>query len=326
MEIKRTGLLALASAATLAWSASSVAFTTAPMPTQFDQYMLELVNDLRANPQGWADTYLSGNLNEGLAAGTLGSGPRQPLAWDPHLFQAAYSHSRDMLDNDFFDHQGSDGSSPHQRMANAGYPFTGASGSGENLAARGDSTFTSVTTSTTKQLVVDLFVDTGISGRGHRLNLLQDNFENVGISVQFDPSWGGFGSASFPSVIATQDFAYNSEGPYLTGVAFDDSVVDDDFYTPGEGLAGLDVVVKDQAGNVVGTTTTINTGGWQLALPAGTYDVLIDGRLAGDNVSLGSAGVKVDYVAAVPLPPAVLLFGGAIAGLAGLRKKQEKSA
>lgn len=321
MEIKRKGLFALAGIATLGWSVCNPAFSAVLAPTQFDQYMLELVNDLRANPQGWANDYLSGDLSEGLAPGTLGINSRQPLAWHSSLFQSAHGHSKDMLDNDFFGHTGTDGTSPHDRMDNAGYPFTGSWGSGENLAVRGNSTFTGVSTETTKQLVVDLFVDTGIAGRGHRLNLLQDNFENVGISVQFDSAWGGFSSGTLPSVIATQDFAYNSEGPYLTGVAYDDSVVDDDFYTPGEGLSGLDVVIKDLSGNVVGSTTTMDTGGWQLALNSGTYDVYINGQLAGDDVVLESANVKVDYVAAVPLPPAVFLFGGAVLGLAGMRRQ-----
>jgi hypothetical protein len=39
--------------------------------TNYDQYALELVNRARLNPQGEADLYLSGNLNEGLAPGTI---------------------------------------------------------------------------------------------------------------------------------------------------------------------------------------------------------------------------------------------------------------
>lgn len=47
--------------------------------------------------------------------------PALPL--DPRLARAAQRHSEDMATNDFFDHIGSDGSDPWQRMRDAGYPL-----------------------------------------------------------------------------------------------------------------------------------------------------------------------------------------------------------
>ena len=55
-----------------------------------------------------------------------------PLAMNTALNKAALGHSEDMARNDFFDHTGSDGSSPWERMTRAGYQFSEA---GENIAA-----------------------------------------------------------------------------------------------------------------------------------------------------------------------------------------------
>ena len=56
-------------------AAVTVGLLALPQPAAADailsQYMLELVNALRANPQSLADLHLSGDLNEGLAPGTI---------------------------------------------------------------------------------------------------------------------------------------------------------------------------------------------------------------------------------------------------------------
>jgi serralysin len=63
-------------------------------PTAQEQYMLELINRARLNPQAEADRSLGGNLNEGLAPGTISTKPKQPLAFDLKLEQAAQGHSQ----------------------------------------------------------------------------------------------------------------------------------------------------------------------------------------------------------------------------------------
>ena len=52
-----------------------------PQPTAQDQYMLELVNRGRANPQGEADLYLNGNLNQGLPSNTISTNAKPPLVF-----------------------------------------------------------------------------------------------------------------------------------------------------------------------------------------------------------------------------------------------------
>jgi uncharacterized protein YkwD len=58
-------------------------------------------------------------------------GPAPPVSWSGSLAMAAYLHSEDMAFNNFFNHTGSDGSSPGQRISLQGYPWMTC---GENIA------------------------------------------------------------------------------------------------------------------------------------------------------------------------------------------------
>jgi len=57
--------------------------------------------------------------------------PVPPLQPDARLARAAARHARDMLEHDFFEHRGSDGSTPATRVRAAGYRFRLV---GENIA------------------------------------------------------------------------------------------------------------------------------------------------------------------------------------------------
>ncbi len=292
--------------------------------SSFDQYTLELLNQMRVNPQAAANTYLSGNLNEGLPAGTISSTAKQPLAWDLNLVTAAQGHTSDMISNNFFAHTGSDGRSPFQRMNDAGYNFQTA---GENLSTRGDSTLTAITAELTKQMNIDLFVDSGVSGRGHRTNMLSNNFESVGISVGFSSSYTPLGG--LPGGVVTVDFGANSNGSFLTGVAYND-LDSDNFYSPGEGLGGLTVTAYNAGtSDVVAATTTLDAGGYTLNLGNGLYDVEITGalgRVFEQGIVLGDENIKLDYnnynVSAVPVPAAIWLFASSLIGFGVFSKRR----
>src|SRR5689334_21580335 len=71
-------------------------------PTNYEQYLLELINRARANPSAEAARDHV-DLNEGLAAGTITTATKHPLAFNPFLINSALGHSQDMLDHDFFD-------------------------------------------------------------------------------------------------------------------------------------------------------------------------------------------------------------------------------
>src|SRR5690349_7486538 len=94
-------------------------------PTAYEQYFLELVNRARLDPAGEAARFGMG-LNDGLAAGTISATPKQPLASNPALLDAADAHSAWTLATDTFSHTGANGSSPGDRMGAAGYAFSGS--------------------------------------------------------------------------------------------------------------------------------------------------------------------------------------------------------
>src|SRR5689334_571079 len=104
--------------------------------TAVDQYLVEMINRARLDPAAEA-ARLGIDLNQGLAAGTLTAAVKQPLAVNLKLVQAAHNHDVWMLDNNVFSHTGVNDSSPGDRMAAAGYSFTGSWTWGENIAWRG---------------------------------------------------------------------------------------------------------------------------------------------------------------------------------------------
>ncbi len=262
---------------------------SAVYPTNVEQYLVELINRGRANPAAEASRY-GINLNEGLAAGTISTAAKQPLAINPNLTDGARSHSQWMIDTDNFSHSGAGNSSPGDRMKSAGYVFSGSWAWGENIAYRSGSAGTSLTATLHK----DLFVDAGIADRGHRTNLMNANFREIGAGEVA----GQFGSYNVEMI--TEDFAKSGSGVFLTGVAYKDSVTKDNFYTPGEGLAGVTITAKKGDGTTY-KTTTWSTGGYSLPVSAGTYTVTASGGaltapISYGSVSVGSENVKRDFI------------------------------
>ena len=89
-------------------------------PTDYDQYMLELINLARNDPAAEAARY-GIDLNEGVpVSDTMSTDAKQPMAFNGNINDAAQDHSQWMLDNDVFSHTGASGSSPSVRMTSAG--------------------------------------------------------------------------------------------------------------------------------------------------------------------------------------------------------------
>lgn len=238
-------------------------------PTAYEQYMLELINAERAE------------------AGV------QPLAFETHLNAAADSHSSWMIATDTFSHTGSGGSTPVQRMTSAGYSLTGSWATGENIA------WASTRAPSGYQDEVQLLHTNLMNSPGHRANILNGSFKQVGIGFAVGPyqSWNG--------AFVTQDFAKSGTKSFLTGVAFDDKD-GDHFYDPGEGLSGMTVTAVGTGGAHF-TASTMSAGGYDLALPAGTYSVTFSGSGFASitrSVTIGSNNVKLDLVDPVVTPPA----------------------
>jgi uncharacterized protein YkwD len=256
-------------------------------PNAHEQLMLELINRARANPNAEVQRNPQvDTLNEGLATGTITTAAKQPLAFSVPLIDAARRHSQWMLDTDTFSHTGVNGSNPGQRMQAAGYSFTGNWTWGENISWAGTSGTPDVTKSVAQQH------DGLFDSPGHRVNLMNTNFKEIGLGVLT----GKF--ANWNAVMVTQKFARSGSNSFLTGVVYTDAIANDDFYTVGEGLGGITVRAIRQSDQRVFSTTTFGSGGYQIPLSAGTYTVeFLGGSLnqtVTRTVTMGDLNVKVD--------------------------------
>lgn len=232
-----------------------------PQHSAHEQYLLELINAERAK------------------AGV------QPLAFDNDLSEAAEGHSRWMLATDTFSHTGSGGSSPTQRMKAAGYTLAGSWATGENIA------WATTRSPTGYNDEIQLLHNNLMNSSGHRANILNGNFREVGLGFEV----GDYRGRS--SGFVTENFAKTGSDLFLTGVAIDDKD-GDRFYDPGEGLSGLTITAKSSTGTTF-TTKTMAAGGYDLALKPGTYTVTFSGagiEASTRTVSVGSKNVKLDLV------------------------------
>ena len=218
-------------------------------PTDFEQLMLELVNEARADPVAEAEA-LGIDLNQGLAAGRISRDAKPPLAFHPLLIEAARGHSDWMLAEGVFSHTGSGGSSPTQRAAALGYPFQVV----ENIAYR----------STTGVLDFEESVydnhDGLFKSPGHRVNLMNPAYSVVGLGVRR----GSYRDANAQMVSQGFSEGGNStdSGPFLLGVVFDDKN-GNGVYDPGEGVPG--VRVEPDFGGYYAVTSA--SGGYAVPLP-----------------------------------------------------------
>lgn len=263
---------------------------SAVYPTVAEQYMLELINHARANPTAAAGAH-GIDLNEGLAAGTISTTAKQPLAFNPDLTTAATSHTTWMLQTGNFEHD--EGSAdPGAQMQSAGYSFTGSYTWGQNIAWSGSSPDVPDLDTTTAQLESNLFVDSNEPGRGHRINLLNPAFQEIGIGIES----GTFDS--YNAVMATQDFAVTGTQAFLTGVAYTDAD-GSGLYAPGEGIGSITVTATLTSDGATFSTTTWAAGGYTMPLAAGTYAVTATGVGLGTvnfgNVVIGTQNVEADF-------------------------------
>jgi uncharacterized YkwD family protein len=105
-----------------------------------------------------------------------------PLRIHSRLNAAAQAHSNDMARNNFMSHTGSDGSSPFDRMKRYGYNYRWA---GENVAA-GQSSPQDVMRS-------------WMNSPGHRKNILNGNFRDIGVGYARGGRYGTYWTQKFGS-------------------------------------------------------------------------------------------------------------------------------
>ncbi len=258
-------------------------------PSDLEQYQLELINRARLDPAGEAER-LGISLNAGLAAGTITTDAKQPLAFNSELNDAASRHSDWMLSQDVFSHTGAGGSDAGDRMRAAGYDFERNWSWAENIA------WQSVTASTTGSGSTGAIHDGWISSPGHRANLLDEDFREIGLGIL----QGEFtsGSTTYDALMVTQNYAVSGGDKFLTGVAYRDSD-GDDFYSPGEGMSGLQLSIH-KIGGIKEVVTTTSSGGYQATLDSGSYDITLSGGPVSAPVTvtldIADQNVKLDMV------------------------------
>jgi len=281
--------------------------TRAADPTSSQQYWLELMNRMRMNPAAELELLTNYSIpgsafaspssdNSDVAAAlqyygtsasllasqwsTLVAAPA--LAWNGVLSNSAATYSDVMVDEDQQAHD-LDGLDLNTRVENAGYG-TNYLDLGETLFATSQSPFHGHAA-----FAIDWGDDDSNPGNGfgtgiqnpayHRIFMMDPIFKEVGIGYQTQ-SLAGNTNVTGP-IVVTQHFGnhYRYTGSafvadaFLTGSVYEESVLADNFYTPGEGLGGRAVFIYDNATNALLKTGTTNS--------AGGYNILLDGLVNG---------------------------------------------
>lgn len=273
-------------------------------PTVEEQYTLELINRARANPKAEGirlvdtpDPDVQGaisffSISKNLVKSQFDTYPsRPPLAFHPKLIDCARGHSKDMKDNDFQSHSGSNGSSMTDRINKVAY--SGWTGIGENVFSYAKSMW---------HAHAGFNIDWGADNQvtlGHRKNIM--NYEGslyteIGVGVLEDNNPG----TQVGKYIITHNFGARGD-KYITGVAYKDNN-NNGFYDMGEGLAGIKVELSK--GNYFAITST--SGGYAIPVTGLTGSVTVTATGAGlggvvtKTVSLQGQNVKVDITSALP--------------------------
>jgi len=246
--------------------------------TAAEQFLLELVNRARLDPGGEAARQ-GIDLNAGLAPGTLDGAPRQPLAANAALTQAARDHGDWMIASDVFSHDGAGGSTAFERIAAAGYDAVTA---GENLAL-----YRVLPGPVDGDAAIEVHHDGLFESPSHRTNLLHGPYREVGIGQRTGP-WTIDG-AEWSASVAVEKFGAAGTGAFLTGVAYV-APAGAGGYAIGSGAAGVAVAA---AGT---TATTAAAGGYALALGTAPGWSAVEIGAASARVRLTGENVKLDHV------------------------------
>jgi uncharacterized protein YkwD len=270
-------------------------------PSNEAQYMLQVINLVRTNPQA-AVQYIQSNITPDITLtlnhygvdlnatlNALASSKAQPpVAWNAQLAQSAQSHSQDMATNGFQSHNGSDGSTPPQRMQAAGY--TDPTSDGENVYAYAQSV---------DQAMEAFLLDWGVSDAGHRSNIQQpdvssrDAYRDAGIGLV-----AASGPNSTGPLVVTQDFgAQTGEKAQVVGVVFNDARGTGS-YAMGEGVGNVQLTAVNLATGQVSSTQTWASGGYELALDPGHYQLIAsqnDRVIGSRTIDISNVNIEQDF-------------------------------
>ncbi len=321
-------------------------------PSDDEQLMLELINRARANPQAEGQRLvglLQADPTLRAAAGSLdvsaflqeidSYGPRPPLAFDPRLIAAARDRDALMLAANAQEHSPSGAvvTGASGWLDSDGQPFFPADGqswtAAENIFAYSGNVADRSTSQVVEYFEAAFLLDWGNPDFGHLKNLMlpgpsQAQAEGtlpiaeigIGLLTGVSPTAPPPASAELASNdglnvgpdLVTQEFAWRRGDPFLTGVAYQDRD-GGGFYSPGEGLGAVTISAVGLHGEGTFSTTTWDSGGYSLKLPAGTFAVTASGGALSapstTTVTIGTDNVGWDIVEpkapAIPASPVV---------------------
>lgn len=275
-------------------------------PTPREQELLEMLNRFRTNPQGELNILLNTknqdvqdalnffNVNLTVLKQQFDQLlPAQPLAWNASLRGAAIAHSNAMLAADEQTHQAPGEAGLADRVKAAGYA---------NMAEAGENVFAFATSMFDAHagFAIDWGNDTdGIQNPpGHRDNMMNDDYREIGMGIIDAPSNKDVGP-----ILVTQDLAnrFDLGNSFFLGVVYND-LNHDNQYNAGEGISNATITLSGTPGTF--STTSMSAGGYQIQVPAGTYNVtatspFLGGTISLNNITVGSKNVKQDFTPAM---------------------------
>jgi uncharacterized protein YkwD len=125
------------------------------------------------SPQGLLETEEGARAVREAIAALRRTAPMSPLERSPGLGAAAHDLVRDQGTSGDMGHEGSDGSTPGDRVSRHGRWDGGIS---ENISYSGYATVGG------RDVVIQLLVDDGVRSRGHRHNILDPDMRFVGVA------------------------------------------------------------------------------------------------------------------------------------------------
>jgi hypothetical protein len=264
-------------------------------PSAVETLYLERLNDARANPAAYGAS---------IGLNLSGVAPAPPLSFNTTLVLVARTHSQDMNDRGYFDHNTPEGIGPIQRIAMAGLRFRSAE---ESISAGGAGTMTIFDKSGPHQVAAlfpytpddslrDLILDTVSPTLGHRTHLLALDAtarDQRLVGIGFVSGNGPYGN--YYTIDTTAPLR---KTPFITGAVFRD-LNGNGRYDLGEGLGGVRLQFR-QRGKLVGAMTTWDAGGYSFQAKRGTYQVTArGGPLAAPvtrTVHVGKDNARLEFV------------------------------
>lgn len=176
-------------------SVSSVADSVSAAPRRnngsydaFQLAMLSEVNFARTDPKGYAEKVLADQAakkkDNGAYSDLTRRKPLPPLSLEPRLCAAAAKYARYLAEKNVFGHNYN--GTPFQRIESEGYTYHAA---GENIACGSYNEQNGIANPAlaAKTFVMQLIVDDGVAGVGHRKNILSSDFTELGVGFWQNP-------------------------------------------------------------------------------------------------------------------------------------------